>query len=68
MSSRAGSNLLLPEGQRIASFLQEVDNPYEIQSGSIKVRMSFSGTRQIEDVVSHYLAMRENADSAMQIN
>lgn len=68
MSSRAGSSLLLPEGQRIASYLQEVDNPYEIQSGSIKVRMSFSGTRRIEDVVSHYLAMRENADSAMQIN
>lgn len=68
MSSRAGSSLLLPEVQRIASYLQEVDNPYEIQSGSIKVRMSFSGTRRIEDVVSHYLAMRENADSAMQIN
>ena len=68
MSSRAGSNLLLPAGQCIASYLQEVDNPYEIQSGSIKVRMSFSGTRRIEDGVSHYLAMRENADSAMQIN
>ena len=68
MSSRAGSSLLLPEGQRIASYLQEVNNPYEIQSGSIKVRMSFSGTRRIEDVVSQYLAMRENADSAMQIN
>lgn len=68
MSNHAESSLLLPAERRIASYLQGADSPYEIQSGSIKVRMSFSGTRRIEDVVSHYLAMRENADSAMQIN
>lgn len=40
-------------------------NPYSFQSGEIRVRMRFSGGRAIEDAVSHYLAMRDNADSAM---
>lgn len=40
-------------------------DPYSFQSGGIKVRVRFSGGRTIEEAVSHYLAMRDNADSAM---
>lgn len=48
--------------------LQEAEadrDPYSFQSGEIRVRIRFSGGRTIEDAVSHYLAMRDNADSAM---
>lgn len=42
-----------------------VGDPYSFKSGEVTVRMRFSGGRSIEEAVSHYLAMRGNADSAM---
>lgn len=40
-------------------------DPYSFKSGEVTVRMKFSGGRSIEETVSHYLAMRDNADSVM---
>lgn len=44
---------------------EDAEDPYAFRSGGIAVRVRFSGGRPIEEVVSHYLAMRDNADSAM---
>lgn len=40
-------------------------DPYSFESGGIRVRVRFTGGRTIEEAVTHYLAMRDNADSAM---
>lgn len=41
------------------------EDPYTFRSGNTTVRVRFSGGRSIEEAVAHYLAMRDNADSAM---
>lgn len=52
-----------PEARRPAA--EKAKDPYSFQSGGLRVLVRFSGGRTIEEAVSHYLAMRDNADSAM---
>lgn len=46
-----------PVEERIASFVEQVGNPYEFTSHGVRVRVSFAGQVPIEDAVARLLGL-----------
>lgn len=47
----------VPVEERIASFVEQVGNPYEFTSHGVRVRISFAGQVPIEDAVARMLGL-----------
>ena len=44
-------------GERIASFVEQVGDPYEFTSHGVRVRISFAGQIAIEDALARILGL-----------
>ena len=68
MNRVSNTNMTASTSQRASDYLCTSTNPYELSSTAVKVRISFAGECDVSEAVSHYLAARENARSAIQSN
>ena len=48
----------VPVGERVASFVEQVGDPYEFMSHGVRVRISFAGQIPIEEAVARMLGVR----------
>lgn len=55
------ADVVIPAGapveERIASFIEQTGNPYELTSHGVKVRISFAGQISIEEAVARILGI-----------
>ena len=54
----------LPFRERIMNYIQQVKNPYCYISNGVVVKLSFAGTRKLEDCIKDYLAFGTNLSTA----
>ena len=50
-------NRELPEEERIKDFVQQVKNPYCYKDHGIVVKLSFSGTKSLEECLSEFISL-----------
>lgn len=66
MTRRAKQEQSVFEDKNACIFEGVGDGLYELQCGNVKINVSFAGDCSLEEAVSHFLAMRDNAAEAIQ--